>query len=106
MRPAELDSFYRRTLSSNLLADTLVLFRNNPGLVDTVDAVARRLGVSPMKLKAETDAMRRVGILKEEKISGFDILSFDLAADEVVSRHVGEKIGKMRTRKGKGKAGR
>lgn len=103
MRKAELDSFFRRTISSDLLADTLVLFRDNPGLVDTSEAVARRLGVSPKKLAAETQAMKKVGVLREEKVGGFTIISFDAAADEDVSRYVGERLAKKRTRKGRGR---
>jgi len=94
-------AFFDRTLASDLLADTLTLFRNNPGLVDTKEAVAKRLGVSPKRLAVEVEAMKRVGLLKEERISGFRILFFDMAADATLSRYVGERLAKPLRRVGK-----
>jgi hypothetical protein len=96
LKREEFDAFFRRTLSSDLLADAVVLFRNNPGLVDTEEAVARRLGVSRAKFAVEARAMKKVGIIREEKVGGATILSYDRAADEAVSAYVGEALARKR----------
>lgn len=87
-----LEAFYKKTLSSDLLADLLVLFRNNPGLVDTPDAIARRLGVSGGKLSTELAAMKRVGLLRQERVGAYDIVSFSRSKDATVAEFVGKRL--------------
>ncbi|MDG7026635.1 MAG: hypothetical protein JRN11_07800 [Nitrososphaerota archaeon] len=89
---AEAEALLSRALSSDLLADALALYRNNPGLVDTEESVARRLGVSTKKLSVEVGAMKRAGLLREEHVGGFRILFFDAAADAALSVRVGERM--------------
>jgi hypothetical protein len=40
--------------------------------------------------------MKKVGIIREEKVGGATILSYDRAADEAVSAYVGEALARKR----------
>jgi predicted transcriptional regulator len=57
------ESLVQRMLSSDAKADLLTLFRGNPGLMDGIDGVARRIGRSPKSIKAEVDDLLDLGVL-------------------------------------------
>jgi hypothetical protein len=94
MSRERMDAFFARTMASDLLADALALYRNNPGLVDTQEAVSRRLGVSARRFAPEVEAMKRVGVLKEEQAGKFRLLFYDRAADALLGEFVGQKVSK------------
>jgi len=61
------ESLLQRLLSSDTKADLLTLFRGNPGLVDGIDGVARRIGRRPMSIKAEVDDLLDLGVLGKKQ---------------------------------------
>ncbi len=91
--------FVKRLLSSNLLADSVVLFRRNPGLIDTVDGIARRLGASPKELKKEIEVLRQSGILRKDKIGNYEIITFDTAADARIQQQIGKQLSSLGKRR-------
>ena len=54
-----------------------VFFRNNPGVVDTLENVARRLALPPEVLEHEIADHVRVGLLRERKTKGGTIYMLD-----------------------------
>jgi len=95
----ELKRFMDGLLSSNLLADAVVLFRHNPGLIDTVEGIGRRLGVSSQAVGEKIDTLRRAGILRRERIGRQEIISYDSAADAKIQEQIGERLSGLRKRK-------
>ena len=61
------ESLIQRLLSSDAKADLLTLFRGNPGLVDGIDGVARRIGRSPKSIMAEVDDLLNLGVLGKKQ---------------------------------------
>jgi predicted transcriptional regulator len=61
------ESLVQRMLSSDAKADLLTLFRGNPGLMDGIDGVARRIGRSPKSIKAEVDDLLDLGVLGKKQ---------------------------------------
>ncbi len=61
------ESLVQRMLSSDAKADLLTLFRGNPGLMDGIDGVARRIGRSPKSITAEVDDLLDLGVLGKKQ---------------------------------------
>jgi len=93
--PSEL---IRRLLASEVKGDLLVLFHKNPGLIDSLDGLARRIGRTADSVKADVEDLVRLGVLRTEKIDRSEVIFLDHARD----REVQEAIARYLEREGEG----
>src|SRR3989442_583431 len=81
-----------RLLSSETKGDLLELFHKNPGLIDTVDGVGRRIGRTGDAIANDVSDLVDLGVLKKNKIGNSDVLVLDRKGDreiqEAVARYV------------------
>jgi predicted transcriptional regulator len=79
-------------LASEVTGDLLVLFHRNPGLIDTLDSVARRIGRTGSSIEEDVQTLVNVGILKTRKIGRSEVLLLDRAKDQevldVIAKHL------------------
>jgi hypothetical protein len=84
-------------LGSEIRGDLLVLFHKNPGLIDTVDGVARRIGRTTVAVISEVRELLQLGVLKQRRIGTSEVVFLDRAKDrevlESVAKHL-KTIGK------------
>ena len=84
-------------LGSEIRGDLLVLFHRNPGLIDTVDGVARRIGRTTVAVISEVRELLQLGVLKQRRIGTSEVIFLDRAKDrevlESVANHL-KTIGK------------
>ena len=71
-------------LASEVTGDLLVLFHRNPGLIDTLDSVARRIGRTGSSIEEDVQTLVNIGILKTRKIGRSEVLLLDRAKDQEV----------------------
>ena len=71
-------------LSSEITGDLLVLFHRNPGLIDTLDGVARRIGRTGNAIEEDVRGLVNLGILKTRRIGRSEVLLLDRARDREV----------------------
>ena len=71
-------------LASEVTGDLLVLFHRNPGLIDTLDSVARRIGRTGTSIEEDVQTLVNIGILKTRKIGRSEVLLLDRARDQEV----------------------
>ena len=71
----------RRLLSSEIKGDLLVLFHKNPGLIDTMDGVARRIGRAATAIEAEIRDLVDLGVLRTKRIGTSKVYLLDRARD-------------------------
>ena len=85
------ESLIQRLLSSDTKADLLTLFRGNPGLVDGIDGVARRIGRRPMSIKAEVDDLLDGGV-RDERANGAEKVAQESCWAQTgdIEEHLGE----------------
>ncbi len=76
------NNILQRLLSSDVKADLLVLFHKNPGLIDTMDGIARRIGKLASAVEAEIRDLVAMGLLKVKSIGGNQVYSLDKARDK------------------------
>jgi len=62
---------FERLLDTDVKADILTLFHNNPNLSDTAEGLARRLGRSPGEVQKEVEDLVELGILRKSEVYAF-----------------------------------
>src|SRR5690242_13847970 len=75
---------WQELLSSGLRGDIVVLFRKNPGIIDTLEGVARRLGVSMEAIEEDTSQLVKIGFLKMRRFGPHDALLLDEKRDREI----------------------
>lgn len=88
-------------LGSEVRGDLLVLFHRNPGLIDTVDGVARRIGRTTVAIISEVRELLELGVLKQKRIGASEVVYLDRTKDrellESVANHLKTlKVGEER----------
>src|SRR5213593_4509041 len=73
-----------RLLASEIRGDLLVLFHRNPGLIDTLDGVARRIGKTGNAIEEDVRGLVNLGVLKTRRIGRSEVLLLDRARDREV----------------------
>jgi len=68
-------------LASEVRGDLLVLFHRNPGLIDTVDGVARRVGRTTIAVISDVRELLQLGVLRQKRIGSSEVVYLDRAKD-------------------------
>jgi predicted transcriptional regulator len=79
-------------LASEVRGDLLVLFHRNPGLIDTVDGIARRIGRATISVISDVRELLQLGVLKQKRIGASEVVFLDRAKDrqllDSVAKHL------------------
>ena len=68
-------------LGSEIRGELLILFHRNPGLIDTMEGVARRIGKTPLAIETDIKELVRLGVLKRKKIGVSEVILLDREGD-------------------------
>ncbi len=63
--------------SSDAKAELLMLFHDNPGLIDRIEGVARRIGRTASEIEADVKDLIDLGVLVKKKIGRSEVVYFD-----------------------------
>jgi len=81
-----------RLLSSEVKGDLLVLFHQNPGLIDTFEGVALRIGRRADNIENDVKDFLDLGLLRTRRIGGQRVLLLNRTKDketqELLASHV------------------
>jgi predicted transcriptional regulator len=83
-------------LASEIRGDLLVLFHKNPGLIDTVDGVAQRIGRTTVAVIADVRELLQLGLLKQKRIGASDVVFLDRAKDHEILESVANHLKTVR----------
>jgi len=75
---------------SEARSELVSLFRKNPGLIDSIDGVARRTGRNASVIRSDVAELMKLGILRTVNISGREVISLDRLKDSEIQRIVDE----------------
>ena len=79
-------------LSSEAMADIVMLFRNNPRLIDCGDRIASRIGRKGESMGRDLEKLAKLGILDVEKIGKQTWFGFDAKRDgqiqEIIKNYI------------------
>jgi hypothetical protein len=85
-----------RLLSSEVKGDLLVLFRKNPGIIDTTDGVARRIGRKGSSIENDVKDLVGLGILKIKHLGSREAISLNRQRDGEVQELVGNYLRSLK----------
>jgi len=83
-------------LGSEVRGDLLVLFHRNPGLIDTVDGVARRIGRTTVAVISEVRELLELGVLRQKRIGNSEVVFLDRAKDRELLESVASHLKTLR----------
>lgn len=83
-------------LGSEIRGDLLVLFHRNPGLIDTVDGVARRIGRTTVAVVSEVRELLQLGVLRQKRIGTSEVVFLDRAKDRELLESVANHLKTIR----------
>ena len=79
-------------LGSEVRGDLLILFHKNPGLIDTVDGIARRIGRTTISVISDVRELLQLGLLKQRRIGASEVLFLDRAKDREILESVANHL--------------
>ena len=83
-------------LASEVRGDLLIMFHKNPGLIDTVDGVARRIGRTTVAVISDVRELLQLGILKQKRIGASEVVFLDRAKDREILESVANHLKTIR----------
>jgi predicted transcriptional regulator len=83
-------------LASEVRGDILVLFHRNPGLIDTVDGVARRVGRTTIAVISDVRELLQLGVLRQKRIGNSEVVFLDRAKDRELLESVANHLKTVR----------
>jgi len=95
--PSEL---IKRLLASEVKGDLLALFHKNPGLIDNLDGLARRIGRTANSVKADVEDLVSLGVLRTKNIGRSEVIFLDHARDKEVQEIIVNYLKSLKTEKG------
>jgi len=77
-----------KLLSSDVKADLLSLFHKNPGLIDRMDSVARRIGRTASEIEADVKDLVDLGVLFKKRFGKSEVIYYDRRRDAEIQQIV------------------
>jgi len=77
-----------KLIGTEIKAELLRLFHMNPGILDTVDGIARRIGRMPNDVKTEISMLVELGVLRKERFGNLDVVSLNTSGDKEIQRRL------------------
>ncbi len=76
------ESVLQTLLASRARGELLVLFHRNPGLIDTADGIARRIGRTASSIEEDLNELISLGLLTKKAVGRSVAIFLDRAKDK------------------------
>src|SRR3989442_14017307 len=91
---------FQLMLSSEVKGDLLVLFHKNPGLMDSLDGVARRIGRVGTAIQADVRDMVNLRVLGTRLVGGREVIFLDRSGDRAAQDTIIEYLKSLKRNTG------
>jgi len=81
-----------KLLSSEIKGDLLVLFHKNPGIIDTMDGVARRIGRTAKAMEEDVKDLVGLGLLGIKRIGKYEVIFLNSTKDKEIQETVADYL--------------
>ena len=81
-------------VDSNLKVQVIVFYHDNPGIIETVEGLAKRLGTNVNHLRKAIAGHVSLGILRQQKADGVTRLVYDRGKEDDVQRFIEHEMRK------------
>jgi hypothetical protein len=90
----DLRKLFEVWIDSDLKAQVIVFYQNNPGVIETLEGLARRLGTNPDELRKNIAAHIQLGFLHEKKVGKQTVLVYDREQHGRIENFIAEELKK------------
>ena len=94
------NQLFQLMLSSEVKGDLLVLFHKNPGLMDSLDGVARRIGRVGTAIQADVRDMVNLRVLGTRQVGGREVIFLDRSGDKAAQDTIIEYLKNLKRNTG------
>jgi hypothetical protein len=81
-----------RLLSSEVKADLLALFHEDPALGDSVEGLARRTRWTSEEIEKDLEDLLDLGVLKRKRVDDVDTIVLDSGRDNEIQRIIANEL--------------
>jgi len=81
-----------KLIGTEIKAELTRLFHTNPGILDTLDSIARRIGRMPKDVETEILTLVELGVLRKERFGKLDVVSLNISKDKEIQKKLAELI--------------
>jgi hypothetical protein len=81
-----------KILDSDIKADLLTLFYKSPGVIDTMDGVAWRIGLQGKDIENDVKELVEIGLLKVKRFSKNEVIFFQRSRDMEVQQILSDRF--------------
>lgn len=85
-----------RLLSSESKGELLTLFHRNPGLIDSVDGIARRVGKTKESIEEDVKDFVDMGLLTSQRVGKLVLISLSREKDQEVQSSLADYFRSIR----------
>src|SRR5690242_18410734 len=85
-------SLVQGLIASEAKAQLLVLFRRNPGWIDEIDGIGRRVGKRKEFVEADLKSLVEIGVVNERRFGSSAVFSLNGKRDAEVQQAVGSYL--------------
>lgn len=85
-----------KLLSSETKGELLILFRKNPGVIDTIEGVARRIGRKANTIEADVKEFLDLGLLKTRRIGSTEVIFLNTEVDKEIQEIVAQYLSSLK----------
>ncbi len=82
----EVEDLMPKLLSSEIKAEILILYHMNPGLIDTPEALARRIGRGQVEVTKDLEDLLILGILRKKPLGSNEVVFLDRDRDRDIQK--------------------
>ena len=90
----DLRKLFEVWIDSDLKAQVIVFYQNNPGVIETVEGLAKRLGTNPEQLRKDIAAHVHLGFLHERRVGDQTVLVYDRQQHKRIEDFIAEELRK------------
>jgi len=81
-----------KLIGTEIKAELLRLFHMNPGILDTVESIARRIGRIAKDVESEISTLVELGVLRKERFGNLDVVSLNMSKDREIQKKIAALI--------------
>lgn len=90
--PLDGSAYLHLLLSSEIRVHLVTMFHKNPGIIDTTEAIARRIGCLPEAIISDLEEMTRLGVVRKRNVGLKEVFSLDRKKDAEVQSSIREYL--------------
>jgi len=85
-------------LASQTKGELLILFHKNPGLIDTLEGIARRIGKTAKSIEQDVNDFVKLDILNTKPVGGQEAIFLNLERDREIQTSILSYVKERRAR--------